>query len=221
MIRISLKNMAGEIFPMEVDPSSSLLEIAQLASAQDPEQFPPGRTKIMRMDEEQKEDLTADETLLVVITEGPRLESGVFPQDGKPYDRWVIPFRERTLYLYTFQNHFRSFSSSGYAASWSSEVKRPSMLFTSNVLYDLIRILVADNDLTKIHTSDVTPQEMKMLYDIVIPYYQELDNKTGHLTEHLYNSSEPVSCECGSIVKRNSLRTHVHTRKHKAGVKAQ
>jgi len=217
MMSIYLKNMAGEMIPMKVDPSASLLEIAQQASVQDPKQFPPGRTSVMRLEEEQKESLTADETLLVFITEGPYLESGVFPKGGKPYDRWVIPFRGQTLYLYT-QKHHNKFAGvsifiiSEYSVSWSPEVTKPTHLPRSTILYDLMKWFI----------SDVTPQEMTMLYDIVLPYYQELDKKKGQVsTAQIYNPSEPLQCGCGSIIKRKSLYDHDHTRKHKAWEKTQ
>lgn len=215
MISIYLKTMAGEIFPMEVNPSDSLLEIAQQATAQDPEQFPSGRTKVMRMEEqeEQKEDLTAEETLLVFITEGLRLESGVFPEGGKKYHRWVIPFRGRTLYLYTSQwfSRFTGQLLAEYAASWSPEVTKPSALCSSMTLYVLMKAVAPD----------VTPQEMTMLYDIVLPYYQELSEKTGRHIDHEYSGSEPLICGCGSVIQRKSMRTHVHTKKHKAWEKTQ
>jgi hypothetical protein len=68
---------------------------------------------------------------------------------------------------------------------------------------------------------DVEPSQMKYLYDIVLPYYEELGREEERKYVHTYWSKEPMECDCGSIVQRSSMAGHKKTKKHIAFMEAQ
>lgn len=215
-ITVHLKTLAGEILPLHVKESSSLQEISLLASTQYPDQLPPRRTKIIPFSEEDQ-DLKSQEAvqdgqlLLVVIQDAPTLEMGLF-EDGNPYERFAIPFRDQIMYLYmlSYRSRIQQVTLAEYAISLTPDITLPSKTFLrqGRVLYELIRALFPD----------VTPQEMKELYDIVMPYWQELTYRKGHGFIHTRSPKEPILCDCGSIIQHTSMRTHLKSRKHMASL---
>ncbi len=142
---------------------------------------------------------------------------------GEPYMRFTIPFRCRTIYVYALscacpaphqerQPYFMISEYSDPCEEWWPVAKRmdepPTLSYLGGyVLYELLQLMYDDS---------VTPQEMKIMYDIVLPYYHELSRETGVEYEHTFLRTEPVLCDCGAVAKRSGLTSHYKTKKHLA-----
>jgi hypothetical protein len=216
-ITIYIKNMAGEMSPLEVSRGTTPSQLVKQLSALNKEVYPIGRTVILQ-EEEQKEEvpLTEEEVVCVFVKEGAQKESGCFI-GGKPYTRLLIPFDDQTLYLYVMSYHV-GYLCNGlrrveYGASLSPEITKPSETFQSKglCLYEIVRDLVPD----------VTPSQMKYLYSIVLPYYDELAREENVIYHHYYNEKERIECDCGSIIQQSSVSSHQKTKKHMAFMKSQ
>ena len=215
MTRIYIKNMAGDLFPLEVTPSNNLQVILQALYALDPIAYPSFRTTVFRIPQDDEEDskevepvIQEDEAFYVFVSDGPVIEKGTFPIGGQPYVRFVIPIAGKTIYIY--RNHM--FETIVYGMSLSPLVTRPSDSHRyARTLYDAVRA---------VH-SDVTPAEMLEVYDTVFPYLEQeqLDNNLQY--KHEFNPKEPIECECGSVIQRSSLTGHDASKKHKLFLKSQ
>lgn len=222
LITVYVKNLAGDLFPLEVEPTLPLYEIANELTLSDPETYPRGRIQLVRLpqtDEEGDEKdfqppLSPEEVLAVIVLDPPHLEQGVFPQGGQPYTRIVSSFRGQTLYLYLvpYGSGFRE-RTLNFGVSWSAEVTKPSETIPTqhHFLYQTMATVVPD----------VTPAEMAALYEVVTPYCDQLGNDDGYTYFHYLDPKEPLECGCGSVVKRSGLKAHENTKKHKMFVKQQ
>ena len=222
LITVYVKNLAGDLFPLEVEPTLPLHEIANELTLSDPEAYPIGRVQLLRLpqsDEEGDEKefqppLSPEEVLAVVIMDSARLEHGVFPQGGQTYTRIALPFRGKPLYLYLvpYGSGFRE-RTWMFGTSLSAEVTKPSETIQGkhHFLYQTMTTVVPD----------VTPGEMSVLYEMVIPYCDELEKGDDYTYHHLFDPKEPVECGCGSIVKRSGLTAHTKTKKHTLFVQQQ
>lgn len=224
LITVYVKNLAGDLFPLEVEPTLPLHEIAHELTLSDPEAYPIGRVQLLRLpqsDEDEEGDekefqppLSPEEVLAVVIMDSARLEQGIWPQGGQTYTRLVIPFRGQPLYLYlTYHgNGFRE-RTWMFGTSLSPAVTKPSETIRGqhHFLYQTMKTAVPD----------VTPAEMSALYEVVIPYCNELEKGDEYAYLHLFDPKEPVECGCGSVVKRSGLTAHTKTKKHMLFVQQQ
>jgi hypothetical protein len=221
-IQIYLKTMAGDLFPLEVEPSTSLTDVAKKASSQFPEQFPSGRTKVL-LEEEQKE-LEAEQVLVAMVLV-PYRESGVFPVgsesylEGQSYVRYVIPFRGESVYVYLLgyvcKHRGKVWCQGMYGASLSPD---PADL--------ILRYKWFECNLTETMQCilpDVSPHETRMIREITTPYFVEVTEQ-GDFTEPFRESiqlDEPIACGCGSVVKHIGMKSHLKTKKHVAWLKTQ
>jgi len=208
-ISVFIKNMAGDLTLLEVPTGTKVEDMPSRLTELDREAYPPYRTRVFRLKEEDEKDtvLKEEDILSVLILDQPEPETGVFPQGGKPYTRCVLQVGDKTVYLYLMSwGVSRLFRQSDFAISFSPEVTKPSTTFISEgmCLYDMVHNVIPD----------ITPSQMKNLYDVVNPYYEKL----GYL--HRYNPQEPIECECGSIVKRSSMPGHKKTKNHIALMKS-
>lgn len=218
MPSIYVKNLSGDLIPLEVPSEYNLQVVLDLLHSIDPVLYPLSRTILFRVPSQQEEDFgdskeidhpfQEGEIISVFVSDAPTIEKGTFPIGGQPYVRFVIPIAEKTLYIY---RNFM-FSVVTYGMSLSPVVTRPSDSHGyARTLYDAVRA---------IHP-DVTPDQMLDIYDVVFPYLEQeaLDHRVT-LT-HEFNPKEPILCECGSLVQRSSLRGHQATKKHKLFMKSQ
>ncbi len=227
-LTVYIKNMAGDVSPLEVDSSATKDDIALLLFHMEPELYPLQRTLVLRTwleessesesegeEEEEEEHKSVDpplmdgEVLSVFVMEEVRVETGRFPQGGKPYTRLLIPFEGMTLYLYVmgYRTCLRPDElTATYGASFSPQVTSPSHTFQAQSIYlfHTIRTLVPD----------VRPEQMTYLYDIVAPYYDERGRQEEVEYTHRYDPKEPILCACGSTIQRSSLPGHRKTKKH-------
>ena len=208
-VSIYLKNVAGDLFPLDVAPSASLEDIAEQASASHPEPFPPGRTKVLSMEDSKEHE--EHEMLLVVVLDSPVMEKGIYPQGGQPYTRWSVSLRGETYYIY-LNNYWRGPGRidvhTQYAVGVREKVTKPSESHSgfSGCLWGLV----------KLYVPDVTPKEMKRLRETVEPYFQEMaaNQGWGQIIQYI-SKDEPMECGCGSVVKYSGLKSHEKTKKHR------
>ena len=215
-VSIYLKNIAGDLFPLDVAPSASLEEIADQASASHPESFPPGRTKVLSMEEheehEEDEEHEKDEMLLVVVLDGPVIDTGVYSDDGESYERWNIALRGEMYYIYLIDYGLQPLTGERatiYAVCVTEEVTNSldTHSRSHSFLWDLITFYIPD----------VTPKEMKMVRDILEPAVQAMAEAKGwDNIVQLISKNERVECGCGSVVKYSGLKIHEKTKKHQA-----
>lgn len=224
IITIYIKNLAGDLFPIDVEPTLPLHEIAQQLTLSDPEAYPINRVCLFRFPQEEEEEqgdekespppLSPDDILSVYILDPYRIEHGVFPQGGEPYSRIVFPFRGRTLYLYLTSYESGSCTRTiQFAVSWTPDVTKPPETFHAHHLY-LYQTM-------KTFIPDVTPTEMRTLYDIVLPYCDQMGTANGCKYIHTLHPKEPVECQCGAIIKRSGMLSHIRTKKHISFVQQQ
>ena len=213
-VSIYLKTMSGDLFPLEVAPSASLEEVAEQASASHPEPFPPGRTKVLSMEDSKERE--EGEMLLAMVLDAPVMERGVYPQGGQPYTRWNVTLRGKTYYLYI--SKYWKCPRSGtihpqYAISRKEEVTKPSETHGSPCadLWDVV----------KDYVPDVTPKEMKGLREMVEPHLDQMAEEKDWVILHYFSKDEPVECGCGSVVKHSGLKAHEKSKKHQVWVKTQ
>lgn len=233
-ITIYVKNMAGEVLPLELDSSSTVHDIALQLFRIEPELYPLQRTQILRTwleeeessedesEEDQEEQKTVDPPLIegeivsVFVLDEVRVETGRFPEGGKPYTRLLVPFQGMTLYLYvmSYRTCLRpSELTATYAASFSPQVTKPSQTFQAQSIYlfHTIRTLVPE----------VSPEQMAYLYSIVLPYFHERGRQEEVQYSHMYDNKEPILCSCGSTIQRSSVAGHAKTKKHMQFIKTQ
>ena len=212
-VSIYLKNIAGDLFPLDVAPSASLEEIAEQASASHPEPFPPGRTKVLSMEDSKEHE--EGEMLLVVVLDSPIMEKGIYPQGGQPYTRWSVSLRGKKHYLYINKFHSpwgKNILEPDYAFGVKENVTKPSESH-SGLSTDLWHLV-------KLYVPDVTPNEMNGLREMVEPYLQQVEqpnNKhpNGREIVQYISKDEPMECGCGSVVKYSGLKSHEKTKKHR------
>ena len=208
-VSIYLKNIAGDLFPLDVAPSTSLEEIADQASVSHPESFPPGRTKVLSMEENKEHE--KDEMLLVVVLDGPVIDTGAYSDDGESYERWNIALRGEMYYIYIIDYGWKPLTGERapiYAIGVTEEVTNSLDTHSrpSSFLWDLITFYIPD----------VTPKEMKRVREILEPAVQAMAEDEGwDEIVQLISKNEPVECGCGSVVKYSGLKVHEKTKKHK------
>jgi hypothetical protein len=210
-VTVFVKNMGGDVLPLNVSSHTTLPQIAQQLSLVYPE-YPASLTQLFRFPEgEEKESSPVEEgtVLVAVVRNAPVKETGFWSIGGQPYIRFAFPFRGRTLYIYPIY----SYDIAWYALTFQQETTKLSAVRETDgsILYNEVSQLVPD----------VTPQEMSEFYEVLIPYYKELSEKTGRVFRQEYRPKEPLVCECGSVVQRSSMSGHVKTKKHREWVKSQ
>jgi len=121
-ITVHIKNMAGEITSLEVPQGTRVEEVARRLSDMDEKQFPYFRTKVMRMEQEEKEEMREE------VMEGDVLIS--FVSAVYQIDRYigVVPHREVLGFGIRYSSHHISFP--GYTCvyeeteNWKSDIRK-------------------------------------------------------------------------------------------------
>jgi hypothetical protein len=221
-IQIQLKTLSGDLFPLEVSPSVSLEEIAQRASVTYPESFPSGRTKVLAMEEEQKER-EEGEILLVVVSDPPLMEEGRYPQGGQPYVRWTITLGGETYYLYIvkwWKSHANGVIYPEYAIGKTETVTKPSE--THGPCYKDLWLIISEAVPVTPKMMKELPKKMKELREMMNPYLErKTEEHGGWPLVHYMDKEEPVECGCGSVIKYAGMKAHEKTKKHKTWAMTQ
>jgi hypothetical protein len=215
--RIHIKNMAGDLFPLQVEPSNDLQTILSALHSIDPIMYPLSRTLLFRVPSNEEDEgdskevepfFQDDEVISVFVSDAPTVEKGVFPLGGQPYVRFVIPIADKIIYLY---RNFM-YETVVYGTSLSARVTRPSDSHGyARTLYDAV---------LAVHP-DVTPEQMLDVYDIVFPYLEQEGHDLGREIRHEYNPKEPIRAPSGFVVQRSGLTRHKATKKYKQFIKSQ
>jgi hypothetical protein len=242
-LTVYIKNMAGDLQSVEMPNGSYMEDLMKRLSELDIKQYPLGRTHVFRADNEKVEGkeeakLLEDGEMVSVFVSEIQKEAGIFREDvdvrvpelrkGEPYMRFTIPLRGRKVYVYALSCAIERSPDTErqqyYLVSWYSDpcekwwpIYKPGFPPTISYLdgYVLYGLFYAMLD------NRVTPEEMKMIYDIVLPYYEEQSRETGIEYNYSVINEERILCDCGSVVKRSSLKSHYKTKKHQAYANSQ
>ena len=214
-VTVFIKNMSGDVLPLNVSCDATLDEIADQLTLTHPE-FPEQRTRLFRFPEgEEKQAPVEEGDVLMAIVEVSFEERGVWSKGGQHYVRFAIPFRGRTMYVYPRVFYDTYLFDLTYRPETTT--LRDVTEYSGRTLYDVICMT----------EPDVTPEEMSVFYDAMADYLDVLynmyiyhDTNPRELKER-FNPKEPIRCECGSIVQRSGWRSHTKTEKHRDYVKNQ
>lgn len=220
-ITVHIKNMAGDLLPMEVPIGTKNEALIQRLTTLYSSLYPRHRTHIFRSDngedeKKAKHPLEDGEIIVAFVSEGAVKETGIFGDEpwvfkewrGKSYTRFRVPIGDVYLYVYALSVPMIAGSARQcyYRVSLSPyPFTRGAAEVDGYVLYRLVVHLLPE----------VTPEEMKVLYDIVESYYEELSCEDNIKYNHSYAMDEPVACDCGVLVQRSAMPPHCKTKRHR------
>lgn len=201
MITIYLKNMAGDITPLSVDPS---WQDADLLAHLRSEQKDRGVITLLRS----PGPLEDGEIISVWVEEGIYVTQ--MRVKGKMRTRFVIPIQRSDgdideLYISRIMMLPRS------TTSWYIDVHKggyqEGVSGTFGGIDDaLYRALYRAG-------YPLSPSTMRTLYSLIdehLPMTEEIDGKL-HIHHYTYSSEEPMECSCGEVVLRREFEGHQDT----------
>jgi len=194
-ITVYLKNLAGEILPMEADRSWSEEELLARMAALSLVKYPLGRTQILRP----SGPLEDQEILPIWVEAGPYVERWV--EDGRSHVRYVVPYEHGVIHIRRILLHYTwvRFYAERVLDEPSSEHVHPYM-----TLYEALRAV----------WPEVTPSDMRQVYSVILPDLEKESIQKGLIYNYEYFQEEPVECECGMIVERFDLSRHEKSVEH-------
>ncbi len=215
-IQVFVKLLSGDLISLSVDPKNGFKGIKDELYKNDPISFPISKTNIFHLDKEKDNSLHQDDILGVFVSNFS-LEKNVFLyRYQETYDLFIIPLENITLYIYYKIDNGCYFNGREWHISYFvckedyPHIDRDQLWkYTDKCLYNAI-----------CHLYPITPEEMKEVYEIILPNVEKEMKKMIKLSEknitfiHSVNRDEKIICECGSTVIRKSVNTHRKTKKH-------
>jgi hypothetical protein len=203
-IPIWVKNMAGALVTVLISsglpPQQGLEAVRRELAEGDAEAYPYERTRVMRVNEEEKEPLQADEPVYLFLVEPARLESVEIQSQQVP--RIVVPVGERTLYLYwiTSGTNVRFFV--------SVDERRDHLIR----FYDCHSMLSSALDAV----AEMSVEDRSAVYRQAIPLLSHAMDRYDTQLQYTFwaDPNERLQCDCGSVIQRKGMENHMRTRKH-------
>jgi hypothetical protein len=246
-ITVYIKNMAGDLLPVQLLPGSSLEQLAQTLYHMDHSLYPSHRTHLYRSlgdekdekDEKEKSKKPVpleDGEVVSVFVSDEYASTGFFEKDiptqyywrsefkkGAPYTRFTIPIANKMLYLYVVAIN-TSLAIGDLILSGSPKERKLYFIasFASNMDTDTDTIYSGYRlyDIMKdIFHSSITSHQMKTLYNIIQSHYTERSKETGLVYTQSYDQRENVMCDCGAVIRRAGLPAHYDSPTHRTLMK--
>ena len=193
-ITIYLKNMAGDLRPLEVDPSCTEADLLTRLLQLDPVSYPRNRTSILSPGPLEHEGIVS-----IWVEAGPYVET--WEEKGQERIRFVVPFAKDTLHIQrVFLLRTRVWFTARFASSESNKYTLPICA----TLYDAIHLI----------WPEVTPSDMQDISSFVEEYLSHESVQKGIIYHYEYSPKEPIQCECGTIVQRSSMKNHTQSIVH-------
>ena len=225
-ITVHIKNMAGEITSLEVPQGTKVWDLPQHLSDMDEKQFPYFRTKVMRMEQEEKEEMREE------VMEGDVLISFVsavsemtqkLPEkinlcaatsSEKPTTRLVLPIGRESLFIYPRSMYTHRVKGRTIHCEVEHYIpcsaQYPKPLHRSQIHKPYLALAIRE------FVPTITAPQMEAIHEIVRQYYRELDPQNKENFQLEYPPSETYPCGCGSVIKGSSTASHIKTKKHQA-----
>jgi len=215
LISVFVKTLSGEVLTVEVDPSLGLNGVADTLSRDDPDTFPPQRTRVFFVDETQTV-LTSESVLGVMID--PRTHCTLVSKEeitlhGTPltgfktptdvnYHHWVFRLvNGEDLHVYLCRLRLE----------WTLAIPR---FYLSTSAWDCA--YYSDKE---IHTSlehafsrstltQITPQDTHIIRAVI---HKRIPNGFRDITASI-NSKYKYFCECGCLITMDDRNKHFFTK---------
>lgn len=188
-LTVYLKNLAGNVLPLQAAADWGEAELLTALVARDPMTYPLGRTKILRP----PGPLEEEEVISVWVEAGPYVERW---EDGTSQVRYVIPYEHGVIHvqrIFLFHTWVRF-----YAKHVSPEREEPEIVQPCATLYEAIRTV----------WPEVSPAEMRVIYSVILPDLEKESIRKGMIYCYEYYQEEPMECECGAIVPRSAFSSY-------------
>ena len=216
LVTVTVKLLNGELITLEIDPSIGVDDVKRKLEEMDFEQFPFYRTQIMFSDESQTELI--DDTLLYVFIDDIKMCRFISVENkilGGTNASYEINVRHWNFILENGRpmNVFRTLLSpkmkSGSRPRYSMAAYPPSEL-PLYFRYDTI-----SDALFWKRRCTVSPITIRDAYVIHLAVEKYEDYEITKNDEFYQDNT--ILCECGYILKRGSLKSHLKTKRHLVG----
>ncbi len=216
LITITVKLLNGDLISLEIYPASGLDGVKRKLEEIDFEQFPFYRTKIMFSDESQTELI--NNTLLYVFIDDIKMcrlisvENKILGGTNASYEFNVRHWNfilENGRPMNVFRTLLSPKMKSGSRPRYSI-VAYPSSDLPHYFRYDTI-----SDALFWKKRCNVSPITMRDAYviNLAVEKYEDYEITKNN---EFYQENE-ILCECGYILKRGSLKSHLKTKRHMVG----
>lgn len=199
-ITIYLKNLAGDITSLEVDPTWTASHLLENLRLQDEEAYPPGRTRLLRSPGPFEEG----EVISIWIEDSVYMKRVI--EKGKEHIRFVIPIKEVDDQKEGVELHVEcGLMWPRYDTAWMIRrvvgQMKEKFIGAHWVLYDAL----CQSGYTP------SPSIMRTLYQLIDAHLTtRTEEHRGKIYTYqfIYSEEEPVECDCGEIVLRGELAEH-------------
>lgn len=198
-ITIYLKNMAGDVIPIEADRSWSEEDLLARMAMLYPGKYPSGRTQLLRPSGPLEEEVVS-----VWVETGPYVERWM--ENGKSRVRYILPYEHGVIHIrriILFYSWVRFYAER--VLTEPDAKPSPDTVIPYPTLYESIRAV----------WPEVTPSDMRQIYSVILPDLEEESVKKGLIYTYEYSQEEPLECECGLVVQRCDLLCHEKSAEHR------